>query len=143
MQPEPSEVTQNIHRTHLSAESHDSRRYGFSTQNDSAQGRFAHEACLGEASGSTVPARSSAFAAAALDGNADDATVETVRPSIQRLNSTSSSSTASSVDRIIEYENAFSQATRRRNERSTFTVVPSGNREASSKICIADFPNGM
>lgn len=142
MQSEPSEDTQKTLRTQLAVDTHDSRRHGFITQNDSAQGRFAHETCLGGSSRSTVAAYPSAHLAAASGEIMDDTSVDTMGASLQRMNSTSTSSTSSSVDRIIEYEAAFMQATRRKNERSTFIVVPSAHRVHWSKFNITDFPNG-
>lgn len=143
MQSEPSEDIQKTLRTQLAADTHDSRRHGFNTQHDSAQGCFAHETCLGGSSRSTDPTGPSAYLAAAPDEVVGDPSVDTMGASLQRMNSTSTSSTSSSVDRIIEYEAAFTQAARRKNERSTFIVVPSAPGAHWSKFNIADFPNGM
>lgn len=143
MQSEPSEDTQKTLRTQLVVDTQHSCRHGFSTQHDSAQGRFIHEACLGGSPRSSVATCSSAFLAAASNDIVDDTTVDTGGAPLQRLSSTLTSSTSSSVDRIIEYEAAFVQATRRKNEGSTFIVVPSANRVRWSKYSITDFPNGM
>ena len=143
MQSEPSEDSQEILRTQLTVDTHESRRHGFSTRNDSAQGRFAHGTCLGGSSRSTVATCSSVFLAAASDEIVDDATVDTAGPSLPRLSPSLTSSTSSSVDRIIEYETAFMQVTRRKNEGSAFIVVPSANRVREGKRSIIDFPNGM
>lgn len=143
MQSEPSEDIQKILRTQLAVETHDSRRHGFRTQNDSAQGRFVHETSLGGASGSTVATCSAAFPAAALDENIGDTSVDTMGASLHRMKSTSTSSRSSSVDRIIEYEAAFLQASRKKKETSTFIIVPSANRAQWGKFSIIDFPNGM
>ena len=143
MQSEPSEDTQKTLRTQLAADTHHSRRHGFSTQNDSVQGRSVHETCLGGSPRSTVASCSLAYLATASDEIVRDTSVDTMGASLQRMNSTSTSSTSSSVDQIIEYEAAFMQATRRKNERSTFIVVPSAHRAHWSKFNITDFPNGM
>ena len=143
MQSEPSEDIQKNLRTQLAAETHDSRRHGFRTQNDSAQGRFVHETCLGGSSRSTVATCSTVFPVAASDEIVGDTPVDAMGASLQRMKSASTSSRSSSVDRIIEYETALVQASRKKNETSTFIVVPSANRAQWSKFSITDFPNGM
>jgi hypothetical protein len=143
MQSELFEVTQKDLSTNLELNTQETRRHGFRTQNDSAQDRFVQGTCLGESARSTITARASAFLGASMDEIADDPTGDISRSSLQRLSSASESSTSSPVDRIIEYETAFIQATRRKNEGSTFILVSSGNRGTLSKISVTDFPNGM
>jgi hypothetical protein len=142
MQSELFEVTQKDLRTNLELNTQETCRHGFRTQNDSAQDRFVQGTCLGEPARSAVAARASGFLGASMDEIADDPTDDTPQSSTQRLSIASESSTSSPVDRIIEYETAFIEATRRKNEGSTFILVSSGHRGALSKISVTDFPNG-
>jgi hypothetical protein len=143
MQSVPSEVIPQNFRTNRALDTQHARRHGFNTQDEYAQDRSVHETGLGEPSRSTDMARSPTVTYAVTHETANGTVVDTMDRSFYKLSSISTSSASSPADRIIEHENAVFQESRRKNEGSTFAIVPCGSGGPSSKISIIDFPNGM